>query len=267
MDIPFIGNNWSDPSCIERNEIVFAHRKKDFGAYLLRREYAATLFISISITTLISVVLIACDIFLNHSDKKRDLLLPAEEINLAEPPSIDKTVPPPPPVIIPPPVQRMVTFTPPKIVNDEEVQDSPPTAEELQSAEISTVTTNVNFLETPSQQDSIAESSETDKVFTFVEEMPSFPGGENEMLSFIHSKIKYPDVARENNIYGKVYIKFMVDKEGHIVNPEILRGIGGGCDEEAMRVLNLMPDWIPGKQNGKKVKVGGVVLHVDFILR
>jgi protein TonB len=71
----------------------------------------------------------------------------------------------------------------------------------------------------------------------------------------------------ENNITGKVYVKFMVDKEGKIEHPELLKGIGGGCDEEAVRILQLMPDWNPGKQNGYKVNVGGIVLHIDFTLR
>jgi len=267
IQINFIRNNWNDPACSERNEIVFAHRKKEFGAYVLRSQYAATVFISLSITILISVAFIAGDIYLNHGNKKHELILPSEEINLADPPSIDKSVPPPPPIVFAPPIQKTVKFTPPVIVKDEEVQDLPPTVEELQTVPASTLSANGNSAETLPPQDPVTDQVESDKVFTIVEEMPSFPGGENEMLSFIYSNIKYPDVARENNIYGKVYIKFMVDKEGHIVNPEIMRGIGGGCDEEAMRVLKLMPDWIPGKQNGKKVKVGSVVLHIDFILR
>ena len=263
----FTGNNWSDPSSGDRIEIVFSNRKKEFGAYVLRKKYPETLFTSLFIATCLILVFIVIEIFLDSSFKKKDSPPVSTEIILAEPPSIDKSIPPPPAVAIPPTVQRTIKFSLPVIVRDEIVEDLPPSVDELQTAQASTVTTDANFTETLPQDDPIVETPESDQIFTFVEEMPSFPGGESEMISFILANIRYPEVARENNVYGKVYVKFMIDKEGKVVKPEILRGIGGGCDEEAIRILKMMPDWKPGRQNGKKVKVGGMVLHVDFVLR
>ena len=96
--------------------------------------------------------------------------------------------------------------------------------------------------------------------------MPEFPGGENAMLKYLSNNIKYPVDAREANITGIVYLSFIVDKEGEIKNIEILKGIGGGCEEEAMRVIKNMKKWKPGKQNGQSVNVQ-FKLPVSFTLR
>ena len=93
------------------------------------------------------------------------------------------------------------------------------------------------------------------EVFTIVESMPEFPGGESALENFLKDNIFYPKAARENHIQGTVYITFVVEKDGSLSDIKVLRGIGGGCDEEALRVVKLMPKWIPGKQNGKAVKV------------
>jgi periplasmic protein TonB len=91
--------------------------------------------------------------------------------------------------------------------------------------------------------------------FLKVESMPSFPGGEYERRKFLAENLKYPQMAKESGIQGKVYVSFVIEPDGSITNVEILRGIGGGCDEELVRVIKLMPKWIPGKQRGKAVRV------------
>lgn len=91
--------------------------------------------------------------------------------------------------------------------------------------------------------------------YSVVEQMPEFPGGEDSLRIFIRRTIKYPDLARESSVEGTVYINFIIEKDGSVSNPKILRGIGSGCDEEAIRVIKLMPKWIPGKQYGKTVRV------------
>jgi TonB family protein len=107
---------------------------------------------------------------------------------------------------------------------------------------------------------------EESAVFSVVEEVPSFPGGEQALKKFLSDNIQYPLLAKENGIQGTVYASFLVDKNGRIGNIKIIRGIGGGCDEEALRVLKKMPDWIPGKQNGKSVRVL-FNLPIYFILK
>ena len=92
------------------------------------------------------------------------------------------------------------------------------------------------------------------EIFKVVEEMPEFPGGAAKMMEYIQKNIKYPMMARESDIQGRVFVNFVVEPNGEISNVEVLRGIGGGCDEEAVRVVKSMPNWKPGKQRGSAVR-------------
>lgn len=92
-------------------------------------------------------------------------------------------------------------------------------------------------------------------VFVIVDEMPDYPGGENERNRFLATNIVYPEQATKYGIQGTVNVQFIIDTEGYVTNVKVLRGIGGGCDEESVRVVKLMPKWKPGKQNGKSVNV------------
>lgn len=96
---------------------------------------------------------------------------------------------------------------------------------------------------------------ETEVPFVIVEQMPEYPGGEEALFRFLSENTRYPTMARDAGIKGRVYLQFVVAKDGSITNIELLRGIGGGCDEEAIRVVGKMPKWIPGEQAGKKVPV------------
>ena len=93
------------------------------------------------------------------------------------------------------------------------------------------------------------------EIFQIVEEMPQFPGGEAKLMEYVAKNIKYPQIARETGIQGRVFVGFVVEPDGSISNVKLLRGIGGGCDEEAMRVIKSLPKWKPGKQRGKAVRV------------
>ena len=93
------------------------------------------------------------------------------------------------------------------------------------------------------------------EIFQIVEEMPAFPGGEQKLMEYVGKNIKYPQIARESGIQGRVFVGFVVEPDGSVSNVKLLRGIGGGCDEEAMRVIKSMPKWKPGKQRGKAVRV------------
>jgi len=106
------------------------------------------------------------------------------------------------------------------------------------------------------------------EIFRIVEEAPTFKGCEDvadkaerkscadeKLMKYVHESIRYPTLARENNIQGMVVVQFVVEPDGHISNVKVLRDIGGGCGEEAMRVVQSMPDWNPGKQRGRAVRV------------
>lgn len=102
-----------------------------------------------------------------------------------------------------------------------------------------------------------------DAVYSIVSEQPSFPGGMQEMMKFISDNRKYPAEAKAKDIHGKVIVAFVVEHDGSLSDVKIRRGIGYGCDEEAIRLIKSMPKWTPGKQNGKAVRVS-MMLPVSF---
>ncbi len=102
--------------------------------------------------------------------------------------------------------------------------------------------------------------------YTAPEQMPEFPGGMQALGKFLATNLHYPAQARSVNIQGRVFVNFMIEKDGSVTSVNILRGIGGGCDEEAMRVVSAMPKWSPGKQNGFPVRVS-FNLPVNFKLQ
>jgi TonB family protein len=92
-------------------------------------------------------------------------------------------------------------------------------------------------------------------ILTIVEQMPSYPGGEEAMYEFLGKNIKYPQYAKENDITGTVIVTYVIEQDGSITDVRTLKDIGGGCGEEAVRVIKCMPKWIPGKQGGAPVRV------------
>ena len=110
------------------------------------------------------------------------------------------------------------------------------------------------------------EDVQEQEIFQIVEEMPAYPGGDQKLMEYVAKNIKYPQIARETGIQGRVFVGFVVEPDGSVSNVKVLRGIGGGCDEEAMRVVKSMPKWKPGKQRGKAVRVS-YMLPVNFKLQ
>jgi len=166
-------------------------------------------------------------------------------------PITEQKVKPPPP---PPPKQ----VTQIKIVEDDvEVEDDLDIDVEADDETV------VEEYIPPSDDDEEVDEAE---IFTVVESMPSFPGGMGELMKFLSQNINYPTLAKESGIQGRVFINFVVEPNGKISNVKVLRGIGGGCDEEAVRVVKSMPKWSPGKQRGKPVRVS-YNLPVKFTLQ
>ena len=99
------------------------------------------------------------------------------------------------------------------------------------------------------------EEIEEDVIFTVVEDQPGFPGGEEARIRFLQENLRYPQMAREAGIQGTVFVTFVVERDGSVTDVRVLRGIGGGCDEEAVRVVRNMPRWQPGRQRGQPVRV------------
>ena len=95
----------------------------------------------------------------------------------------------------------------------------------------------------------------TDDIHVIVEQMPEFPGGEAELFRYLSRTIRYPRMAQEVGLEGVVIISFIVERDGSVSNVQVMRGIGGGCDEEALRAVKNMPNWIPGRQGAQSVRV------------
>ena len=164
------------------------------------------------------------------------LVLDAEEDEMI--PITQQELPPPPP---PPPQTTIIEI----VEDDEEIE------EELEIEDTEADEDQVVEIVEVEEEAEVAE----EEIFTIVETNPSFPGGEAKMYEYLGKNMDYPPIARDNNIQGRVYVSFVVEKNGSITDVRVLRGIGGGCDEEAMRVVKSMPGWSPGKQRGKAVRV------------
>ena len=117
-----------------------------------------------------------------------------------------------------------------------------------------------------SENANASENYDDDRVFTSVEQMPSFPGGEAELLKYISSQIKYPAMAMENNVQGRVVVQFVVNKDGSVGEVKVARGKDPDLDREAVRVVKTLPRFNPGKMNGKPVRVW-YILPVNFKLQ
>ncbi len=251
--------SWDSPTSPERAELVFANRNKEFGAYVIRKGYNKTTAQALLISLAVFTLLISGPVIMNFLNPGDDAGIekPVEvTVDLKEPPPIDKNEPPPPPPPPPPPTIETVKFTPPVVVDREiEDEDQPPPQEELSETNVGVVTQagDENATELPDEEP--VADPDAGKIFTFVEEQAEFPGGEEARITFLQKNIKYPALAHENGIEGRVYVTFVVGPDGSIRDVKVLRGIGGGCDEEAMRVVKMMPAFKPAKQNGRPVNV------------
>ena len=131
----------------------------------------------------------------------------------------------------------------------------PPEVIEIVEDEVE-IENEVEIEETDTDEDEIVEIEEDDEeFFMVVENMPEFPGGDLGLMKFIQKNVRYPAIAKEYNITGKVYVSFIVDKQGSVTNVKIVRGVDKNLDAEALRVVSLLPKYKPGKQRGKAVRV------------
>lgn len=260
------------------DDLVFNNRNKSYGAYFLRRIYDKNMTKAIIIASLLFLLLVSAPAIISTIKglipKQDDLLL--KEVTLTEPPPIDpnKPPPPPPPKVDPPPIKDQIKFVPPKVKKDEEVKEEeppPPTIEEIKDKDIATETRKgeeggIDASLAEPEPPPVVEEVKEEKVFSYVEQMPEFPDGQAALQKYLNENLKYPAIARENDIQGRVVVQFVVTKTGNITKVSVVRGIGGGCDEEAVRVIKSMPNWRPGKNNGIAVPVT-FTLPVNFKLQ
>ena len=193
-----------------------------------------------ALNTLMGFVVGLAIVFVKESDQVQDIIA-EEEVEITRP----ENTPPPPP----PPPAPVVTEVLNVVEDDVELeQQDILTSEDTQEAAQTAVYTPPAAVEEE-------EEEAAQQIFTVVEEMPEFPGGMNELLKYLAKSIKYPVIAQENGIQGRVICAFVVNRDGSIVDAEVLRGVDPSLDKEALRVIMSMPKWKPGKQRGKPVRV------------
>jgi protein TonB len=242
-------------------DIIFNHRNKAYGGYELRKHYSQRATKATFITLATLVLLITAHAIAGRFEHETVIATPVlTSTKLTDltatpiPPKVEQ----PKPAAAPVPAKTIV-WTPPKIEKDNVVTNPPKTIDDLKTALPGTANVNgdptslVPGVETHGTGNSLVTNPvEPPKVFQVVEQMPEFNG---DLKSYLSTNIRYPELAKENNVEGRVFIRFVVNEDGAISGAEVLRGIGGGCDDEALRVLKTMPKWKPGKQNGRAVKV------------
>ncbi len=248
-------------------DVVFVDKNKEYGAYEMRRLSGRRHLTAFVVVVLICGFALALPTIIESVvPKKKERMVEVTsladiQVETAKPKEdVMKDFTPPPP-----PLKSTIKFTPPVIKKDEEVRDEDEikTQEQLNKSDMSisikdvqgtNEETGLDIAELEEHKEIVEESSE-EKPYTIVEQMPEFPGGEEEMRKFLAKNVTYPVVAQENGISGTVFVAFVVGPDGTITKARVIRGFDKYCEEEALRVIRTMPHWKPGRQNGKPVFV------------
>ena len=263
--IDLIDNNWTD--------LVFEGKNKEYGAYVLRRDTGkrnvkALIWVMIGIALIFAIAYanlaiqnamkqnaaIETDVELSKLAQKKEAKVERKESVKVE---VEQKVVEK--------VKSSVKFTAPEIKKDDEVK---PEDEIKSQDDLSKTNTAIGTFDVKGNDEAEGEvlkakevvvdekpKEEETKVFDVVEQMPSFPGGDAELMKFLHDHMKYPAVAEENGIQGRVICTFVVERDGSITDVKVIKSVDPSLDKEAIRVLKSMPKWIPGKQNGSAVRV------------
>ncbi len=243
------------------DDMVFEFRNKSYGAFILRKLYNKNVTISSLVASALFALFIATPYVIKaFSDvKEKEKEIDLSEVVLDQAPPQDKNEPPPPVIEPPPPLNSTVQFTPPVPVEDNKVTENRVvTADDLEKVDAGPAT----VVGDPNGVDRSLDDSnkgpvevEDNTPLTYVEIMPEFPGGEAALFAYLKKNIVYPQVALDNDVQGKVVVDFVVGRDGKISDVKVVKGIGFGCNEEAIRVVSGMPAWSPGGQKGRNVPV------------
>ena len=262
--IDLIDNNWTD--------LVFEGKNKEYGAYVLRRDTGkrnvkALIWVMIGIALIFAIAYanlaiqnamkqnaaIETDVELSKLAQKKEAKVERKEEPQVEKIEVEK-------------VKSSVAFTTPEIKKDEDVA---PEDEIKSQDELAQTNTAIGAFDVKGNDEAEGEvlkakeviaqpeppKEEETKVFDVVEEMPQFPGGPNALFEYLNKNIKYPVVAEENGVQGRVIVTFVVERDGSITDVKVVKSVDPSLDKEASRVVKGMPHWIPGKQNGSAVRV------------
>ena len=248
------------------DDIVFEDRNKEYGAYKLRKKYNRNVLIAM----LIGIIILSTAVItpylnakaLESKAKRAERQVEIKMENLDQP--AEQIAPPPPPPPPPQDVAQQARYVPPVVVDsvkpEEVVQlmTADQAQVEVKDEEVVEIVQEV--------KEEVQEDDAEAEPFVVVEEMPMFPGGEVELLKYIMEHTQYPEVAKENNIQGKVIVRFCVTSKGGVDKVSILKGVDPELDKEAIRVVQTLPTFKPGKQGGKPVPVWYMV-PINFTLK
>jgi protein TonB len=248
------------------DDIVFENRNKEYGAYSLRKKYNRNVIIAL----IIGIVILGTAViapYLNakaaeNKAKKAERQVEIKMENLDHP--AEQVAPPPPPPPPPPDAVQQARYVPPVVVDSVKPEE----VSQLMSADQAQVEVqNAEVVEEVAVvAEEVKENVDDAEPFVVVEEMPMFPGGEAALLAYIADHTQYPEVAKENNIQGKVIVRFCVTSKGGVDKVEILKSVDPELDKEAIRVVKTLPAFKPGKQGGKPVPVWYMV-PINFTLK
>lgn len=263
--IDIVSNDWSD--------IVFDGRNQAYGAYQLRRDTSKR-----NVIAIISMLSVAVLVFVGARFKSAYDAYQAERLssiavteltNLNEPekkPEVKQQIQIEQPEQVVEKVKSSIKFDVPEIKEDDQVKEE----DELKTQdELLNTNTAIGAFDVQGNDEEGGEvlkateviaqpeppKEDVQKVFDVVEEMPSFPGGNGALIAWLAENVKYPVVAQENGVSGRVIVSFVVERDGSITDVQVVRSVDPSLDKEAVRAVKSMPKWIPGKQNGQAVRV------------
>ena len=262
----------------EWNDIVFANRNKAYGAYVLRTEskprhlkafiftVIGLLAIGIAVSSYLSVQAYIAEQEAKITDQlDQELIALADQAEEEPEEEIQEKIEMPEPEALPEEILNTVKVTELLIAKDEEVkkEDEIKTADELKETETAFGSTDFdkgtddrNVVREYKNEVIVEEKKpEPEQVFTAVEQMPQFPGGDAALMKFLSSNINYPQVAMENGVQGRVIVQFVVTKNGSVGEVKVIRSVDRDLDKEAIRLCKSLPKFIPGKMNGQAVNV------------
>ena len=276
--IDLIDNRWSD--------LMFENRNKEYGAYVLRRQTTSRNIKSIIAVLILFAIVMVYMVAKNAYDdyqkahmaqtqvteltalqeQKKEAKVERKEIVKQE--KVEQVVEK---------VKSSIKFTAPVIKKDDEVrpEDEMKSQDEIMNSKVAVGFANVIGNDESGEvlkakealvTEPVKPKEEENKVFEVVEQMPSFPGGMNALMDYLRKSIKYPPVAEENGIQGRVVCSFVVERDGSVTDVRVAKSVDPSLDKEAVRVVSTMPKWIPGRQNGQSVRVK-YTLPVTFRLQ
>jgi len=250
-----------DLTSYEWRELIFQGKNKEYGAYKMRGESDRRHNRAMMIITVAAVIIFLLPTLVKLvTPKQRDVVTEVTTLSKLDKAEVKNDIKKVEPVEPPPALKSSIKFVAPVIKKDEEVKDDQmKSQEELNNTKVQISVADVKgddkgTVDIADVKQAVTQEVE-EKVYQVIEQMPQFPGGETELLKYVQSNIKYPVIAQENGIQGKVILRFVVSKTGMVDRVEVARSLDPACDKEAIRVVKTLPRFIPGKQNGVNVSV------------